>query len=206
MHVSHQAKCRYLSKNFQLCLVNEFISESFYSHRIHTGKKNVTPTCLFHLCANQNNKQQQHIADTDLSFSLRPGIWLYLVFPELVLVCTNHQGLSYTHRARRGASSAVPLCSCAVGTLGGLALSILPSSTELWQDNVSPHGRCAARPENLRKKKTHCVPLPTLSVQVRNTRAESVSRVREPLLGMGSQAICGSAVESQQAVPLERPH
>lgn len=113
----------------------------------------MTPTCLFHLCANQNNKQQQHIADTDLSFSLRPGIWLYLVFPELVLVCTNHQGLSYTHRARRGASSAVPLCSCAVGTLGGLALSILSSSTELWQDNVSPHGRCAARPENLREKK-----------------------------------------------------
>lgn len=116
----------------------------------------MTPTCLFHLCAKQNNKQQQHLADTDLSFSLRPGIQLYLALRELVLVCTNHQGLSYTLRARRGASSAVPLCSCAMGTLGGLALFILPSSTELWQDNVSPHGCCAARPENLREKSPLC--------------------------------------------------
>lgn len=69
----------------------------------------------------------------------------------LFVLCIKHRGLNYTLRARTGAFSIGSLCPCGMSTLGALAISILPNFMDLWQDKVSPHGCCTARPGNLRK-------------------------------------------------------
>jgi hypothetical protein len=84
-----------------------------------------------------------------------------------------------------------------------LELSILPSFLEFWQDNGSPHGCCTVgcwEP----KKKSHCV-LPQPYQFKTEILRQSPFLQRGTLLGLRSQATCGSVVELKQTVPLERP-